>query len=158
MERKIKIQESEHCCWLVQKNRNGTRSLFIPLNLCAILESYRTLQASNLKRLRLEIPAEERFVFCRLDGRTIHPSTFSSLYAKVRRSLNINTTFHMLRHDFACRMKKSRRFGFKDIQMQLGHSTIRTTLDIYTHIDDSDRIEVSNWLEGELDQMLDSKK
>ena len=55
----------------------------------------------------------------------------------------------MLRHDMASRMKASGQFDFKDIQEQLGHSTIQITMDIYTHIDEEAKAAVSHWLDGD---------
>ena len=60
----------------------------------------------------------------------------------------------MLRHDMACRMKQSKRFDMKDIQAQLGHSAIQVTMDIYTHIDDADKNEVSCWLADDMAGLL----
>ena len=69
----------------------------------------------------------------------------------------------MLRHDMASRMKNSSRFDMKDIQEQLGHSSINITMDIYTHIDeDTQQSKVSAWLEEGLTGLMgtpeDSKK
>lgn len=139
------------------KSRSGTRSLLIPNNLCAMLMDYKEKQSARMNKTLSSESVPERFVFCRPNGNPIHPSTFSSLFSKIRKRLGISSTFHMLRHDFACRMKKSHRFDFKDIQVQMGHSSIKTTLDIYTHIDDTDRSEVSDWLGEELDIMLERK-
>jgi integrase len=60
----------------------------------------------------------------------------------------------MLRHDMATRMKSSQQFDMKDIQEQLGHSTIQVTMDIYTHIDAERKKQVSNWLEDGMDKLL----
>lgn len=54
----------------------------------------------------------------------------------------------------ATRMKSSRQFDMKDIQEQLGHSTIQVTMDIYTHIDEERKKQVSNWLEDGVDKLL----
>ena len=71
-----------------------------------------------------------------------------------RRKLGISTTFHMLRHDMASRMKASHQFDLKDIQTQLGHSTIRVTMDLYTHIGDSEKEQVKNWLQLGVNSLL----
>ena len=63
----------------------------------------------------------------------------------------------MLRHDMASRMKNSHSFDLKDIQNQLGHASIRITMDIYTHIDDEAQQEkVGTWLEEGLTELLSS--
>ena len=60
----------------------------------------------------------------------------------------------MLRHDMASRMKASHRFDFKDIQEQLGHSTIQIPMDIYTHINDENKTAVSDWLQDDMENIV----
>ncbi|WP_256219539.1 tyrosine-type recombinase/integrase [Selenomonas ruminantium] len=68
------------------------------------------------------------------------------------------TTFHMLRHDMASRMKGTHMFDLKDIQKQLGHSSIQITMDIYTHIDEEQNQKVSGWLESGVNDLLGSRQ
>ena len=63
----------------------------------------------------------------------------------------------MLRHDMAVRMKKN-HFDAKDAQFQLGHSTIPTTLNIYTHLDRDDKNAIGNWLQEGVSNLLTGKK
>jgi integrase len=44
----------------------------------------------------------------------------------------------------------------KDIQTQLGHSTIRVTMDLYTHINDNEKDQVKNWLQEGIGKLLTS--
>ena len=71
-----------------------------------------------------------------------------------RKKLGIATTFHMLRHDMASRMKGTGKFDLKDIQTQLGHSSIQITMDTYTHIDETQKEQISCWLESGIDEIL----
>jgi len=134
------------------KTPESERRLRLPQELCRELAAYKTMQAA----MRLAAPAwlHPELVFTREDGAYINPGSFSSQYCKTRQALGIRTTFHMLRHDMASRMKRSRKFDFKDIQAQLGHSTIQITMDTYTHIDDDDKDEVSCWLDDEMESIL----
>ncbi len=135
------------------KTENSKRQICIPPALCKELAAYKAQQAAmRLKAGRWEHP--EHVFTCR-DGEYINPAAFSSQYTKVRKKLGIRTTFHMLRHDMASRMKASRKFDFKDIQAQLGHSTVQITMDIYTHIDDEAKSAVSCWLEEDADNIVD---
>ena len=45
-------------------------------------------------------------------------------------------------------------FDLKDIQTQLGHSSIQITMDIYTHIDEEQYQKVSGWLAGGVNDLL----
>ena len=76
--------------------------------------------------------------------------------AHLKKRYGIRSTFHMLRHDLASRMKQSARFDLKDIQAQLGHSTIQVTMDIYTHIDDQQKAAVSTWLENDVGNIIET--
>ena len=56
-------------------------------------------------------------------------------------------------------MKNSSQFDLKDIQNQLGHASIKITMDIYTHIDEeSQQTKVSHWLEEDLSGLMTSKQ
>ena len=54
-------------------------------------------------------------------------------------------------------MKSANIFDLKDIQSQLGHSSIKITMDIYTYMDLTAKTKVSNWLEGGGNQLLTSQ-
>lgn len=49
-------------------------------------------------------------------------------------------------------------FDLKDIQAQLGHSSIQVTMDIYTHIDEEQNAKVSGWLESGVNDLLSDKR
>lgn len=126
------------------KTEEGSRDLALPPEYLQELSAYKAQQAA--RRLAASEWKHPEMVFTREDGSYINPGTFSSSYYKLRTKLGIRTTFHMLRHDMASRMKRSHRFDLKDIQAQLGHSNIQITMDYYTHIDEEDKNEVSCWL------------
>ncbi|WP_033169792.1 tyrosine recombinase XerC [Selenomonas sp. ND2010] len=134
------------------KTSEGNRILPLPPDYCREIMIYRKKQLEQ----RLMMPAynDQGFIFTKNDGNPINPSSFSSYYANIRRKLGIATTFHMLRHDMASRMKKNRTFDLKDIQNQLGHSSIQITMDIYTHLDDEQQHEISCWLENGMDEIF----
>ena len=135
------------------KTEKSRRQLYLPPALCKELAAYKVRQM----KLRLQNGHWEHpeMVFTDKDGAYISPCVFSSQYVKVRKKLGIKTTFHMLRHDMASRMKASHRFDFKDIQEQLGHSTIQITMDIYTHINEEKKAAVSDWLQNDMDNVVD---
>ena len=134
------------------KTATSKRDLFIPAALCQELSRYKAMQAA--KRLQAERWEHPDLVFTGENGKYINPAKFSSDFCNIRRKLGIKTTFHMLRHDMASRMKASGQFDFKDIQEQLGHSTIQITMDIYTHIDEEAKAAVSHWLDGDAENIV----
>jgi len=133
------------------KTAQSNRVLPLPPDYCQEMLRYRKHQLEI--RLGTAGFAPSNFVFTTWQGAPINPGTFSSRFAFVRKKLGIKTTFHMLRHDMASRMKNTHLFDLKDIQAQLGHSSIQITMDTYTHIDDVQSRAVTDWLEMGLDQL-----
>ena len=138
------------------KTQQGNRILPLPADFCRELMAYRKIQLER----RLMTPGfdNQDFLFTMPDGKPINPGSFSSRYSFVRKKLGIKTTFHMLRHDMASRMKGTHMFDLKDIQTQLGHSSIQITMDIYTHIDEEQNPKVSGWLESGVSDLLSDKQ
>ncbi len=138
------------------KTQQGNRILPLPADFCRELMAYRKIQLER----RLMTPGfdNQDFIFTMADGKPINPGSFSSRYSFVRKKLGIHTTFHMLRHDMASRMKGTHMFDLKDIQTQLGHSSIQITMDIYTHIDEQQNAKVSGWLESGVNDLLNGKQ
>ena len=138
------------------KTAQGNRILPLPADFCRELMAYRKIQLER----RLMTPGfdNQDFIFTMPDGKPINPSSFSSRYSFVRRKLGIKTTFHMLRHDMASRMKNTHIFDLKDIQAQLGHSSIQITMDIYTHLDEEQNQKVSGWLASGVNDLLGSSQ
>ncbi len=134
------------------KTAQGNRILPLPVDFCYELLHYRKLQLE--RKLMTPGFVNQDFIFTKADGHFINPSSFSSHYSFVRKKLGIQTTFHMLRHDMASRMKSTHIFDLKDIQAQLGHSSIQITMDIYTHIDEEQNAKVSCWLESGVTEIL----
>ena len=138
------------------KTQQGNRILPLPADFCREMMAYRKIQLE--RRLMTPGFANKDFIFTKPDGEPISPGSFSSRYAFVRKKLGIQTTFHMLRHDMASRMKGTHMFDLKDIQTQLGHSSIQITMDIYTHIDEEQNAKVSGWLAGGVNDLLKNRQ
>ena len=137
------------------KTESGNRYLSLPADFCREMKELHKLQLE--RRLMFQGVKDEGYIFTKDEGQPINPSSFSSRFSLVRKRLGIGTTFHMLRHDMAVRMKKS-HFDAKDAQFQLGHSTIQTTLNIYTHLDRDDKNAIGDWLQEGVSNLLTGKK
>jgi len=75
----------------------------------------------------------DRFIFTHTQKVT--PLT-KSQYNKIWRNLNLGVTAHQLRHSFAT-MLFNAGIDAKTAQNLLGHSSVKVTLDIYTHLEHS---------------------
>ena len=133
------------------KTESGNRYLNLPADFCREMKELHKLQLE--RRLMFPGMKDDGYIFTKDEGQPINPASFSSRFCWVRKRLGIGTTFHMLRHDMAVRMKKN-HFDAKDAQFQLGHSTIQTTLNIYTHLDRDDKNAIGNWLQEGVSTLL----
>lgn len=128
------------------KSEAGERLLPLPPSYMAELSLYRQFQTEKIPR------NTGGLLFTDKNGEAINPDTFSNLYYRVRKRLGIETTFHQLRHDMATSMKEAGIFDMKDVQSQLGHSSIKVTMDIYTHTGEQTRQKLSRWAERRITQ------
>ena len=134
------------------KTAESRRDLPVPIEYCRELTAYRKYQLA-LRLARGDWPHPESIITTEA-GDYLNPSTFSSLFSAVRKRYGIRSTFHTLRHDMASRMRASGIFDMKDIQEQLGHSTIQITMDIYTHLEEDEKNAVRSWVAGGLKDVL----
>lgn len=91
-------------------------------------------QKAHVAALQLasEIWENNKLIFPDKHGGLLDPRDFSKEWRKVRATAKLTVTFHQLRHDHASRLA-AKGIGIKDAQYQLGHSTSRMLLDVYTH-------------------------
>jgi integrase len=83
----------------------------------------------------LRIPLkDDDLVFSDLEGKPLLPDTVSHVWAKlVKRTGLEGIRFHDARHTHASLMLKQGVHP-KVVQERLGHATISTTLDLYSHV------------------------
>lgn len=100
----------------------------------------------NLRRKHRKAQAEERLavgegwvdndlVFCRADGKPVHPDWFTRYLRRLEAKLDIPQIRgpHDLRHTWAT-LALEAGVHPKVVSDRLGHSTITITLDIYSHV------------------------
>ena len=87
------------------------------------------------------------------DGRPLSPNFVSQHFALLLKKGGMpHIRFHDLRHSSATYLH-SLGFSLKEIQTWLRHSDIRTTMNIYTHIDMDAKNEMANKLDVKLQKM-----
>jgi integrase len=114
------------------KTPRSRRLVDLPPSLVALLRQHRLDQEAN-RILFGESLKEDDFVFGRSDGSPLYPSTVTDAFAKVAAQAGLpHLRLHDLRHIHATMMLK---MGIhpRVVQERLGHSSIATTLDVYSH-------------------------
>ena len=114
------------------KNARSRRDIALTPDLAILLRGYQARQAE--RRALLGLPSDDTdLVFAHFDGSPLDPSTVSHTSKNIVRRAGLESRLHDDRHAFATLMMS---FGVnpKVVSEMLGHSTIATTMDIYSHV------------------------
>ena len=96
-----------------------------------------------------DIYQDQGFVFADCTGNFLAQRPFMNKYHKFLKKYNIqDIRFHDLRHTFASLLIEQ-DVSMKVVQELLGHSTITTSMDIYTHISDKKKGEAMQLIRRE---------
>jgi integrase len=115
------------------KTAKGRRMVSLSPSAALLLQEYKDRQSAQ--RTMLGIPLkEDDLVFSDFEGKPLLPDTVSHAWLKlVRRTGLERIRLHDARHTHASLMLKAGTHP-KIVQERLGHATISTTLDLYSHV------------------------
>jgi len=114
------------------KTSRSRRPVDLPSSLAILLRHYKVEREAERiitgKRL-----TEDDFVFSHADGTPLNPNTVSHTFSKIAARAGLShSRLHDLRHIHATLLLKAGTHPLI-VQERLGHSSIATTLDIYSH-------------------------
>lgn len=115
------------------KTVNSCRTIPLPLWLCDIMRSAQGISPDD-------------YYVLTSDRDPIEPRTYRNYYVRVIKEgvgLSRCIKFHGLRHTYATQLITNGADA-KSVSAMLGHSTVATTLDIYTHTPMEKRREIAN--------------
>ena len=115
------------------KTQKGRRSVDLTPTSALMLRDHR--EAQQMAALLLGVTwSDDWLVFSNPEGSPFVPDNVSSSFRKIARRAGLNgVTLHQLRHTHATLLLRQGVHP-KVVQERLGHSTISTTLDIYSHV------------------------
>jgi integrase len=96
------------------------------------LRKHRAEQESKFEQLGKRL-TRDSFVYVMWNGEPVKPDTFSTMWEQWSAEREPRVRFHDLRHTHATHMLAS-NIHPKIAQERLGHATISTTLDLYSHV------------------------
>jgi integrase len=131
------------------KTAAGKRRIALPPSLTSVLKQHKEAQKAAKallagpieksdtepnKESSKECDVESDYVYSHADGKPLDPSTVTHKFAKILKRAGLpSMPLHGLRHSHAT-MLLSAGVHPKVVQERLGHSSIRTTLDTYSHV------------------------
>lgn len=115
------------------KSKHGQRQIDLSPSLVVLLWNHKMRQEHQRKLLGASLSPTD-LVFSHPDGRPLRPNSITRAFKSIARSLSLpSISLHSLRHGHATIMFQQNVHP-KIVQERLGHSTISTTMDIYSHV------------------------
>lgn len=116
------------------KTAKSRRMIALSPSTCIVLREHR--EAQNKQRASLDLPelTDNDLVFCQWDGKPYQPDSISHAWMKLARRTGLKgIRLHDARHTHASLLLKNGTHP-KVVQERLGHASIETTLDTYSHV------------------------
>lgn len=126
--------------------KNGkSRVVSVNEETMKILEDWKTKQKDWLKVRNLEVkPDDDQLLFPNQKNKLMRPQGTTEWINSITNKFNLkHVTCHGLRHTFATLGNES-GLSIKEIQVQLGHSSMRTTIDTYTSLTEKAKSAIGN--------------
>lgn len=134
------------------KNNSSYRSITMSDNLINELKQHKKLQNEHKMKFRKDYDDQD-FVVATKTGTFVLPTNIARAFRLIRNKLDVKQIrFHDLRHTHASLLLKQNVHP-KIVQERLGHSSIETTLDTYSHMLPNMQESVAH----KLDEMFNEK-
>ena len=124
------------------------RAIVLPAYAVEELRRLKRQQAEELLKLGIR-QTGETLVCCRADGEPLQPRSLTHQFAILRNSMKglPRLRFHDTRHTHATQLLADGVHP-KVAQERLGHSTITTTIDLYSHVTDTMQADAAAGLDA----------
>jgi integrase len=128
------------------KTASGRRQITLPSNLVGTLRAHRIKQLED--RLQMgEDYQDKGFVFANAIGEPVHPNTLAGHFSALIAAVELpRIRIHDLRHGHATLLMEDGVHP-KVVSERLGHSNIKMTIDLYSHVTPTMQRQVSDRLE-----------
>jgi integrase len=134
-----------------QTKTNLVRVLALPGSILVSLDTHRERQNQFRQQYGQDYRADLDLIFTKPDGSPLEPDTVSNAVWELFRRLKIpkpkGASLHLFRHSHGSHML-AEGVPLIDVSKRLGHSSVRTTADIYAHqLEGQDAEAIRKWEE-----------
>lgn len=113
------------------KSEKSVRDIYINQSTIQRLKAWKSYQAKEHKTINI---SKSNYIFPSLHNiNLIHAAAYSRFLEHIKNSGLPNIGLHGFRHTHAS-LLLARGANYKEIQERLGHSSIKTTMDVYSHL------------------------
>ncbi|AUN00140.1 site-specific integrase [Clostridium botulinum] len=142
---KIIIYKNKEWVFGTPKTKSSHRTILIGNTLVCILKHHKKHQIKNKLKYGKHY-TNSNFVCTKENGELVTTNSLKYLSRVVNYELQIPFNFHSLRHTHATMLLEAGA-NIKDIQQRLGHSKISTTMDTYSHVTNTLKLDSVNRFE-----------
>lgn len=119
---------------LTPKTAKSARTISIDDNTLNILRVWRKAQLSELLRVGFNSMDDDQLVFTNVDNQFLSPAKPRKWLIKIQKEHNLShVTVHGFRHTH-CSLLFEAGASIPEVKERLGHSDVKTTINIYTHV------------------------
>ncbi len=152
--RKNMISVNKQVIFKDPKTETSSREIELPATLLKLLQIERKRYVANKLRLGAQFEDND-LVVCWENGKCIKPDTLSQKFRRLIEKIGLkHIRLHDLRHTNATLML-SYGVNPKVAQQRLGHASISTTMDIYSHVTEKVEKEAADKLDKGIFEALD---
>lgn len=138
------------------KNNTSIREISLPARAIEILKNQKAAQNALKKDAKI-IYRDQGFIFSNAEGGPLHPDAVRRGLHRLLSAVDVPlVSVHTLRHSYASIMFELGEEG-KVIQSVLGHSSIKTTMDIYVRVTDGAKKEAADKINSFLSGSKEAK-
>ena len=110
------------------------RDTALPRETPGMLEAHRLRQDEFRRQFGADYRTDLDLIFANPDGTELKPDSISATVSRITRQLGLpkGTSLHTVRHSHASILLE-RGVAMTTVSERMGHSSVRTTADIYSH-------------------------
>lgn len=146
----VVLDENEIPIISTTKTKKSVRTVSLDDASLAILKKWKIEQAKELMSIGINSLNKHQLLFTYDANKLYRPSYSNCWLEQIIKKYNLKKiTMHGFRHSH-CSLLFEMKTPIQVVQERLGHSNIKTTMDIYTHVTEKQRDEVADNLQNYL--------